>query len=113
MLNQANTPVYRNVNDEPNSSASIGPTLAHSVPTELTRQEDPNLSKTILITGSTDGIGLEAAKSSYSQGHHILLHGGSIKNAQSGRKSTLWAIGKNNCVYKSLNHKRSLTLKRI
>ena len=33
------------------------------------------MQKTILITGSTDGIGLEAAKALYSQGHHILLHG--------------------------------------
>ena len=31
--------------------------------------------KSILITGSTDGIGLEAAKVLYSQGHHVLLHG--------------------------------------
>ena len=31
--------------------------------------------KTILITGSTDGIGLETAKMLASQGHHILLHG--------------------------------------
>lgn len=33
------------------------------------------MAKTILITGSTDGIGLEAAKALYSQGHHVLLHG--------------------------------------
>ncbi len=33
------------------------------------------MSKTILITGSTDGIGLEAAKALHSQGHHVLLHG--------------------------------------
>lgn len=33
------------------------------------------MQKTILITGSTDGIGLEAAKALYSRGHHILLHG--------------------------------------
>ena len=31
--------------------------------------------KTILITGSTDGIGLEAAKALHLQGHHVLLHG--------------------------------------
>jgi NAD(P)-dependent dehydrogenase (short-subunit alcohol dehydrogenase family) len=31
--------------------------------------------KTILITGSTDGIGLESAKALYLQGHHVLLHG--------------------------------------
>lgn len=31
--------------------------------------------KTILITGSTDGIGLETARMLFSQGHRILLHG--------------------------------------
>lgn len=33
------------------------------------------MSKTILITGSTDGIGLETAKMLVSQGHRVLLHG--------------------------------------
>lgn len=33
------------------------------------------MQKTILITGSTDGIGLEAAKLLVSLGHHVLLHG--------------------------------------
>ena len=31
--------------------------------------------KTILITGSTDGIGLETAKMLVTGGHHVLLHG--------------------------------------
>ena len=33
------------------------------------------MQKTILITGATDGIGLEAAKMLVSLGHHVLLHG--------------------------------------
>ena len=33
------------------------------------------MQKTILITGSTDGIGLETAKILASQGHYVLLHG--------------------------------------
>ena len=33
------------------------------------------MKKTILITGSTDGIGLETAKILVSQGHRVLLHG--------------------------------------
>jgi NAD(P)-dependent dehydrogenase (short-subunit alcohol dehydrogenase family) len=31
--------------------------------------------KVILLTGATDGIGLEAAKLLVAQGHHVLLHG--------------------------------------
>ena len=31
--------------------------------------------KIILITGSTDGIGLETARMLVAQGHHVLLHG--------------------------------------
>ncbi len=33
------------------------------------------MTKTILITGSTDGIGLETAKMLLQSGHHVLLHG--------------------------------------
>ena len=33
------------------------------------------MQKTLLITGSTDGIGLETAKLIASQGHDVLLHG--------------------------------------
>ena len=33
------------------------------------------MQKTILVTGSTDGIGLATAEALVSQGHHLLLHG--------------------------------------
>lgn len=33
------------------------------------------MQKTVLITGSTDGIGLETAKVIYAHGHRVLLHG--------------------------------------
>lgn len=33
------------------------------------------MQQTILVTGSTDGIGLEAAKKLFSLGHEVLLHG--------------------------------------
>lgn len=33
------------------------------------------MAKTILMTGSTSGIGLEAAKSLAASGHRVLLHG--------------------------------------
>lgn len=33
------------------------------------------MQKTILVTGSTDGIGLEAARTLVSLGHHVLIHG--------------------------------------
>lgn len=37
------------------------------------------MSKTILLTGATDGIGLETAKTLVEQGHHVLIHGRSEK----------------------------------
>ena len=45
------------------------------------------MQKTILITGSTDGIGLEAAKVLYSQGHHVLLHGRNPTKLEAAEKT--------------------------
>ena len=45
------------------------------------------MQKTILITGSTDDIGLEAAKALYSQGHHVLLHGRTPTKLQAAKKT--------------------------
>tara|TARA_R110002049_G_scaffold285698_4_gene467013 strand:- start:159642 stop:160454 length:813 start_codon:yes stop_codon:yes gene_type:complete len=39
--------------------------------------------KIILVTGATDGIGLETSKRLASLGHHILLHGRSIQKSES------------------------------
>ena len=46
------------------------------------------MQKTILITGSTDGIGLETARMLVSQGHHVLLHGRNPEKLQA-TKTTL------------------------
>ena len=45
------------------------------------------MKKSILITGSTDGIGLETAKTLVSMGHHILLHGRTPSKLQDARKA--------------------------
>ena len=43
--------------------------------------------KTIFISGSTDGIGLETAKMLASQGHHVLLHGRNPAKLEAAQKS--------------------------
>ncbi|MGD1857700.1 MAG: SDR family NAD(P)-dependent oxidoreductase [Leptolyngbyaceae cyanobacterium] len=43
--------------------------------------------KTILITGSTDGIGLETAKMLVSKGHRVLLHGRNLTKLEVAKKS--------------------------
>lgn len=43
--------------------------------------------KTILITGSTDGIGLEAAKKLVSLGHHVLIHGRNDSKLERARET--------------------------
>ena len=45
------------------------------------------MQKTILITGSTDGIGLETAKTLAQQGHHVLLHGRNKIKLQQAEKT--------------------------
>ncbi|MEM7750561.1 MAG: SDR family NAD(P)-dependent oxidoreductase [Pseudomonadota bacterium] len=45
------------------------------------------MSKTILITGSTDGIGLETAKMLREQGHTVLLHGRSSAKLETTEKT--------------------------
>jgi len=47
------------------------------------------MQKTILITGSTDGIGLETSKALAAQGHRILLHGRSAKKLEAARTAVL------------------------
>ncbi|MEO1146016.1 MAG: SDR family NAD(P)-dependent oxidoreductase [Cyanobacteria bacterium J06638_22] len=43
--------------------------------------------KTILITGSTDGIGLETAKMLVEMGHHVLLHGRNPSKLEDAEKT--------------------------
>ena len=49
--------------------------------------------KTILITGSTDGIGFGAARTLYSQGHHILLHGRNASKLEAAEQALLGLSG--------------------
>ena len=47
------------------------------------------MQKSILITGSTDGIGLETAKMLTSLGHHVLLHGRNLEKLEQVQKTLL------------------------
>lgn len=51
------------------------------------------MQKTILITGSTDGIGLETAKMLVSKGHRVLLHGRNSAKLEATRKALAEAPG--------------------
>ena len=44
------------------------------------------MEKTILITGSTDGIGLETARTLVAMGHNVLLHGRNPTKLDAGGK---------------------------
>ncbi|WP_306145627.1 SDR family NAD(P)-dependent oxidoreductase [Roseibium sp. MMSF_3412] len=51
------------------------------------------MSKTILVTGSTDGIGLETAKALHEQGHTVLLHGRSAQKLAAAREAVTATAG--------------------
>ncbi len=51
------------------------------------------MTKTILITGSTDGIGLETVKMLASQGHTLLIHGRSEQKLENVKKQLLQIEG--------------------
>ena len=50
-------------------------------------EEDNTVQKTILVTGSTDGIGLETARMLVSLGQHVLLHGRSPSKLEEAEKA--------------------------
>jgi NAD(P)-dependent dehydrogenase (short-subunit alcohol dehydrogenase family) len=47
------------------------------------------MQKTIFVTDSTDGIGLETATILVSQGHNVLLHGPTRQNWRHGKQRSL------------------------
>lgn len=64
------------------------------------------MEKIILITGSTDGIGLETARMLVSMGHHVLLHGRNPSKLEETKK-TLSALpdgGGVECYLADLSH---------
>jgi len=60
--------------------------LADQILPDVTESQK-NMQKTILITGSTDGIGLEAAKTLVAQGHRVLVHGRNPKKLEKVRRT--------------------------
>ena len=64
------------------------------------------MQKIILITGSTDGIGLATAEMLISQGHHVLLHGRNPAKLEATEKSlrALSADGKIESYVADLSH---------
>ncbi len=53
------------------------------------------MSKTILVTGATDGIGFETAKMLLSAGHTVLLHGRNNRKLQDAQAALISATGSN------------------
>ena len=51
------------------------------------------MQKTILITGATDGIGLETAKMLVSLGHHVLLHGRNPRKLEEAENMSFGVVG--------------------
>ncbi len=51
------------------------------------------MTKTILVTGSTDGIGLLTAKKLAAAGHKVLLHGRSAAKLEAAAKDIGGGIG--------------------
>jgi NAD(P)-dependent dehydrogenase (short-subunit alcohol dehydrogenase family) len=51
------------------------------------------MSSTILITGATDGIGLEAARQLASRGQHLLLHGRNPTKLEAAERAVIAAAG--------------------
>lgn len=71
------------------------------------------MKKVILITGATDGIGFETAKSLVQLGHHVIVHGRSESKAENviGRLASLKNVNAVNtviCDLSNLNSVRSM-----
>jgi 17beta-estradiol 17-dehydrogenase / very-long-chain 3-oxoacyl-CoA reductase len=58
-------------------------------PSQLHKYRDANLSSWALVTGSSDGIGLELARELLAQGFNVLIHGRNETKLEGVKKSLL------------------------
>lgn len=92
LLLQSSSEQTKASNEQVSRGMKLNPTAALAATTTLAT----TMAKSILITGSTDGLGLETAKVLASQGHNVILHGRSNKKLAAARKIVAESASTNN-----------------
>jgi hypothetical protein len=77
-----------------NPGAAASETECREFDRNFQSEGDKPKQKTILVTGSTDGIGFETAGMLVSLGHHVLHHGRNPSKLEETAKNALRAGGR-------------------